>query len=97
MPLAPQQAVIAMARSWIADPEWAAKAERGDLNAIRLGIDAKPVGNGQACASDTREIRRLGTEAVRVDGLGGGERDDQALHADAIMICRNSNIPASDR
>ena len=56
------------------------QAQRRNLNAIRLGVDAKAFRNGQACASEAGEVRGLGTEAVRVGGLGRREGDDQLAH-----------------
>ena len=56
------------------------QAERGDLNAIRLGGYAKAVRNRQAGAPEPGEVRRLRAEAIRVGGLGRGEGDDQLTH-----------------
>ena len=53
------------------------QAERGDLEAIRLGIEADAARNRQPGMAERRQVCRLGTEAAGVVGIGRGKRNDQ--------------------
>jgi len=57
-----------------------AKIQCRHLDAVRLGIDAKTVGNGQARMPEAGKVRCLGPEAVGIRRVSRGRWNDERIH-----------------